>query len=68
MRLYIDTMDTVLLDHSPEGRVLLEAEDWSTPTLQETRAIIHAAQTEVANLEDLVEALESRARRDARGP
>jgi hypothetical protein len=57
MRLYIETMDAVLVDFTPDGRVKLENEDWSTPTLQETRAILHAARDDMANLEELIAAL-----------
>ena len=59
MRLYIDTMDAVLVDYEPGGLVKLDGEDWSTPTLQERRAILHAAQIEIERLQDLVLALES---------
>ena len=59
MRLYIETMDMVLVNYEPDGRVQLEGEDWSTPTLQERRAILHAAQTEIDRLRDLVLALGS---------
>ena len=58
MRLYIETMDTVLVDYEPDGRVKLDGEDWSTPTLQERRAILHAAQLEINGLQDLVLALD----------
>ena len=58
MRLYIDTMDAVLVDYESDGRVRLDNEDWSTPTLQERRAILHAAQIEMERLRDLVMALE----------
>ena len=58
MRLYIETMDTVLVGYQPDGRVQLDGEDWSTPTLQERRAILHAAQTEIERLQDLVLALD----------
>ncbi len=61
MRLFIDTMDAVLVDYSPDGRVLFHAEDWATPSLQEARAIIHAAQNEIVRLEELIETLEARA-------
>ena len=59
MRLYIETMDAVLVDYDPDGRVELEGEGWSSPTLQERRAILHAAQTEIERLQDLVLALDS---------
>ena len=43
-----------LVDYEPDGRVRLDGEDWSTPTLQERRAILHAVQTELERLQDLV--------------
>ena len=58
MRLYIETMDTVLVDYEPDGRVKLDGEDWSPPTLQERRAILHAAQADIERLQDLVLALD----------
>jgi len=58
MRLYIETMDAVLVDYEPDGRVELEGEGWSSPTLQERRAILHAAQMEIERLQDLVLAIE----------
>jgi hypothetical protein len=59
MRLYIDTMDVVLVEYDSDGRVRLDEEDWSTPSLQERRAILHAAQSEIERLQDLVLALDS---------
>ena len=58
MRLYIDTMDAVLVEYDSDGRVRLDEEDWSTPSLQERRAILHAAQSEIERLQDLVLALD----------
>lgn len=58
MRLYIETMDAVLVEYDSNGRVRLDEEDWSTPSLQERRAILHAAQSEIERLEDLVLALD----------
>jgi hypothetical protein len=55
MRLYVGPMNAVVVDVSPDGRVRLEGEDWSTPTLQERRAIIYAAQQELAALTELLE-------------
>jgi hypothetical protein len=60
MRLYVEPMDAVLTDVAADGRVRLENEDWSEPTLQERRAIIYAARLEIASLTELVEILESR--------
>jgi hypothetical protein len=59
MRLYVPTMDAVVVESSSDGRVRLENEDWSTPTLQERRAIIHAAQEELAALSELLDSLRS---------
>jgi hypothetical protein len=58
MKLYVETMDAVVVDVSADGKVRLDQEDWSQPTLQERRAIIHAAQEEVAALQELLEILE----------
>ena len=59
MRLYVEPMDAVVVEVSSDGRVRLEEEDWSTPTLQERRAIIHAAQLELAALGELLEILQA---------
>ena len=59
MKLYVETMDASVVDVSADGRVRLEHEDWSQPTLQERRAIIHAAQEEAAALGELVEILQA---------
>ena len=58
MRLYVPTMDAMLIEVEPEGRVQLEGEDFRSPTLQERRAIIYAAREEIAALTELVEILE----------
>ncbi|HWF84497.1 MAG TPA: hypothetical protein VG222_06610 [Vicinamibacterales bacterium] len=59
MRLYVEPMDTVLVDVAGDGRVKLENEDWSVPTLQERRAIIYAANQEIAALTELLEILDA---------
>lgn len=59
MRLYVEPMDAVVVEVSTEGRVRLENEDWSTPTLQERRAILYAATNEVEALTELIEILDS---------
>ena len=61
MHLYVDTMDAVLVDFEPDGRVRLDGEDWSTPTLQERRAILYATQSEIERLQDLLLALDPNA-------
>lgn len=58
MHLFINTMDAVLVECASDGRVRLENEDWSTPTLQEIRVIIHAAQTAIEELTERIETLE----------
>ena len=58
MRLYVPTMDSVLVEFDAEGRVRFEDEEWSEPSMQEQRAILHAAQTELAEIRELIEALE----------
>ena len=59
MKLYVDTMDATLVDVDGDGRVRLEHEEWSWPTLQERRAIIHAAQQELLALGELLEILQA---------
>jgi hypothetical protein len=59
MKLYVEPMDATVVDVSGDGRVRLENEDWAIPTLQERRAIIYAAQKEVAALQELMEILDS---------
>jgi hypothetical protein len=58
MRLYVEPMDAVLVEFDDTGRVRFQNEDWSTPSLQETRAILYAARNELAQLTELVETLE----------
>ena len=58
MRLYVETMEAVLVDLEPDGRVRLEGEDWSIPSVQERRAILYAAEQQINLLRDLVLALE----------
>ena len=60
MRLYVETMDTVVVEVAADGRVRFEHDDnWSTPTLQEQRAIIFAAQQELSALTELLDILQS---------
>jgi hypothetical protein len=57
VKLYVDTMDATLVELGDDGRVRFESEGWSSPTLQERRAIIHAATEQIAALTDLIDAL-----------
>ena len=59
MKLYVETMDATVVDVAEDGRVRLENEEWSQPTLQERRAIIHAAQEEVGALQELLDILQA---------
>ncbi len=59
MRLYVEPMDAVLVEFDARGQVRFDGEDWSRPTLQELRAILYAAENEVASLRELIDALES---------
>ena len=59
MKLFVETMDATVIDVAADGRVRLEHEDWAQPTLQERRAIIHAAQEELAALGELLEILQA---------
>jgi hypothetical protein len=52
-------MDAVLVDVSADGRVRFDNEEWTTPSLQERRAIIHAAHHEIEALQELIEAIEA---------
>ena len=65
MKLYVEPMDSTVVDVEPDGRVRLENEDWRIPTLQERRAIIYAARDEIAALTELVDILEGGAARPA---
>jgi acyl-CoA reductase-like NAD-dependent aldehyde dehydrogenase len=59
MRLYVEPMDATIVDVEPDGRVSIEKDGWSTPTLQERRAIIYAARAEIEALTELLEVLEN---------
>jgi hypothetical protein len=59
MRLYVGPMDAVVVEVSADGHVRLENEpEFFAPSLQERRAILYAAKNEMAELKELVEALE----------
>jgi hypothetical protein len=59
MKLFVGTMDATVVEVDADGRVRLEHEDWAQPTLQERRAIIHAAQEELLALGELIEILQA---------
>jgi hypothetical protein len=58
MRLYVEPMDAVVVEVGQDGRVKLQDENWSAPSLQERRAIIFAARQELAELAELLDILD----------
>jgi len=58
MRLFVPTMDAVLVEFDEYGRIRFDNEDWSTPSVQERRAIIHAAKDQLDHLKELLDLLE----------
>jgi hypothetical protein len=58
MKLFVEPMNATIVDVDGDGRVNIENEGWTTPTLQERRAIIYAAQKEMAALGEALEILE----------
>jgi acyl-CoA reductase-like NAD-dependent aldehyde dehydrogenase len=59
MRLFVPTMDTFLVEFDAQGRVRFDNEEWTTPSVQERRAIIHAAQDQLEQLKELLDMLEN---------
>jgi hypothetical protein len=57
MRLYVPTMDATLVGCERDGRVQFDGDDWRAPSLQERRAILHAAERELEELTELVDIL-----------
>ena len=58
MRLFVETMDVVLVEFNQHGKVRFDGEEWSVPTLQERRAILYAAQNQVNELQELIQGLD----------
>ena len=58
LRLYVEPMDVVLVEFTPDGRVRTESDEWITPSLQERRAIIYSATHAIEELRELVGLLE----------
>jgi hypothetical protein len=58
MRLFVEPMNATVVDVDSDGRVNIENEGWSVPTLQELRAIIYAAQREIVELSEAVDILQ----------
>jgi len=52
-------MDAWLVEFDAQGRVRFDNEEWTTPSVQERRAIIHAADEQLERLKELLDVLES---------
>ena len=59
MKLFVATMDAFLVDFDADGRIRFDDEDWCKPSVQERRAIIHAARDQMEHLKALLDVLES---------
>jgi hypothetical protein len=60
MRLYVKPMDATVVEVDADGRVRFDGENWSSPSLQERRAIIYSAKSEIEELTELIEILQDR--------
>jgi len=58
MRLFVEPMNATVVDIDADGRIKIEHEGWSAPTLQERRAIIYAAKEEISSLDELLTILD----------
>jgi hypothetical protein len=59
MRLYVPTMDVIVTEFDSGGRVRFDSDEgWAKPSVQERRAIIHAAQEELESLKELLDVME----------
>jgi predicted Fe-S protein YdhL (DUF1289 family) len=61
-------MDAVLVEYDEDGRVRFESEDWMTPSVQERRAILHAAEQRIEELTHLKHVLEASGTRRSQRP
>jgi hypothetical protein len=59
MRLFVRTMEAFVVEFDSDGRIRLEDEEFAKPSVQERRAIIHAAKDELESLKELLDVLES---------
>ena len=60
MKLFVEPMDATVVEVADDGRVRIENEGWSEPTLQEQRAIIYSAQNEIAELTEAIDSLQKK--------
>ena len=69
MRLYVEPMDSTVVEVSADGRLRYEGQtEFSEPTLQERRAVIYAARNEIESLTELIDVLDPASRSSARNP
>ena len=69
MRLYVEPMDSTIVEVSADGRLRYEGQtEFSEPTLQERRAVIYAARNEIESLSELIDVLDQASRSSARSP
>jgi len=61
MKLFVEPMNATVVDVDADGRVEIEGEGWSQPTLQEQRAIIYSAEKEIEALTEALEILQKKA-------
>lgn len=57
MRLYVEPMDVIIVEFTPDGRVRTDSDEWITPSLPERRAIIYSATHAIEELTELVDLL-----------
>ena len=62
MKLFVEPMNATIVEVDGDGRVRIENEGWSAPTLQEQRAIIYSAQREIEELTEALAILEKKIR------
>ena len=60
MKLFVEPMNATVVEVADDGRVRIENEGWSEPTLQEQRAIIYSAQLEIAELSEAIDFLQKK--------
>jgi hypothetical protein len=69
VRLYVEPMDSTVVEVSDDGRLRYEGQSELTePTLQERRAVIYAARNEIEALTELIDVLDRATRSSARSP
>jgi hypothetical protein len=68
MRLFVPQMDATVTEISSDGRVRYADGEWALPTLQERRAIIYAARSQMEELTELLDFLDPAEPQEPREP